>query len=212
MARPHKSVPAWKREAKAKLRILAEQHGSQRQLAKAWLGSVDRSSQVNRWASASNSEFPDMDNLIALRDRCDVSLDWLLGTRAGAPETWSPERRESLDSELRDFTVETMMAREDYLTRVSGRLGLKLKRGKLVADADPEYRVGGPRRGAHYGSRYRSEELSALVVSALGGDPLAHFQQDVWRLVDETMEMLASYSDRKDARKWRQSQRRKRRP
>ncbi len=208
MAKLQKSLPKWKREAKEKLRALADQHGSERQLAEAWLGNAKRSDQVNRWASNKTSQFPNVNNLIALRDQCGVSLDWLLGTRAGAPESWSPERRERLDSELRDFTVDTMMAREDFLTRVPGRLGLKLKRGKLAAETDPEYRVGGPRGGAHYGSRYRSQELHAFVVRALAGDPLAHFQQDVWRLTDETMEMLASHSDRKDARKWRESLRR----
>jgi len=199
--------PDWKSDAKARLRGLVERVGSQRKLAKLWLGSAARAGQVSNYCSDSHTAFPEVDKLIALRQLCadnnfDFSLDWLLGGARPMPGAWTHDRRERLVDELTDFMFTTMFEREDYLTGRGTRGDMSVKSNSRENDSPS------PRPGAYWGVRYKSPELHAWVTNQIGGDSLAFFANQINTLVDGTIENLTRLSEYEDARRWRNHKRR----
>jgi len=97
-------VPAWKRAAKKHLASLVPQYGSQRKLALAWLGDVDKASQVSEWCSTKTSKFPETANLVKLRS-LGVSIDWLLSGESARDDDdeWPADRVAALSAELEAY-------------------------------------------------------------------------------------------------------------
>ena len=114
-AKPAEEVPAWKRAAKERLTSLTSenQYGSQRKLALAWLGDVNKANQVSEWCNPDNPKFPETANLMKLRP-LGVSIDWLLGGPSvrDDDEEWPAERVTDLSDELRAYCVRVVMDAE----------------------------------------------------------------------------------------------------
>lgn len=168
-----------RRGVKERLRQVAHQEGSQRKLAKRWLGDADKAPQVSAWCSdKKKSALPGAESLMRLRTRCGVSIDWLL-TAPVQPDVddWTPDRLAKLADDLNDYGMHLVAAKLDKRQRKGeGR------------------RRGYPRR-AH-------GEAFAYVLSGLHGDFLAFFTAQVETLAT-TGYPVFDFADLSDAREYR---------
>ena len=156
-------MDAWKRGFKARLRDVVRAadperpEGSQRKLAKVWLGDAADASQVSNWCSAKREDVPEgAEKLHQLRERCSVDLNWLLSgpPTPGVSEkgAWPASRRQQLGEELNAFALQVMAER-------------------IIAKRLPPF-----------GTRWGYPDVS--VWKAVHGDFLRLFTAEVWRLTD----------------------------
>lgn len=116
-SRLQKTIPSWKRDAKQRLRNIAERQGwSQREFAERWLGDASRSSQINLWLAPHRSDFPGVENLLELRDRCGVGLDYVLGQRPSSDGPWPTERIEDLAVAFENYSFFAALNIANFLT------------------------------------------------------------------------------------------------
>jgi len=168
----------WRRAAKERLRALtaADQYGSQRKLARAWLGDESKANQVSEWCNPDNPKFPETANLVKLRE-LGVSLNWLLdaGSTSDSAE-WPPERRAKLSDELDAYCARS----------VSDRLGERAKR---------DFRGG---------SATKYDLLAtARVSNETRGDFLTYLTGHLERLVDQTCDELLPLNLLDEMKKWK---------
>jgi hypothetical protein len=172
-------VDAWKQGFKARLRVVVRAEdtqrpdGSQRKLAKRWLGNVSKSPQVCAWCNPEREDVPEgAEKLHLLRERCGVDLNWLLSGPGAPPEPksrsgWTAARRQKLANELEEFGLNLLYGRE------------RIPFGVRVVEAPLSSQLRALARGER-------PKLNPLLCTwtAVQGDFLKFFAAEVARLGD----------------------------
>lgn len=186
----------WRAAAKQRIAQIAQELADperpddkgQRQLAQRWLGNAKKSPQISRWASLADTTFPDAKNLMLLRDRLGVSIDWLLsGDAQPAPDRvllageWPADRVHALREELSAYIAGVLWDHSHGEPVIRG--------GEVVA-----YKM---RRPNAFGVEPHH------VFDLMHGDPLTYFAEHARGLLEQLYDDAEQQRDREDAEKWR---------
>jgi hypothetical protein len=183
------TIPEWKLVVKRRFQKLAEEAGSQRKLAAAWLGDAGRAHMISEWCSESNSTLPDTENLIRLRENLGVSIDWLFTPEGSGLDAngWPPDRISTLSAELKHYVAWLSKATRHHGVVAAARRGSKDP--KIIKLTD---RV----------QRWSDPKVLPATIDMMRGDPLEYFGRRIEKLFDEAAAALDQLEGIRAATLW----------